>query len=172
MNRNTPDYIAGSMIPIVGEWDVLVTRADGSVERRTVHNIVTRAGLNRIANRAVQATGTTPFYNLAIGSHTTASNNSSLDSIDLGEMSRKGSTVTGASAQSREWLFMTATWAGNADGLSNKLIDAAAICDHPNSGQGIVGNIVHGLNVTLQDSDFLNLTCRIRVGSHDLSHST
>lgn len=157
------------MVPVMGVWDVKVVRADGTVEAKTLKNIVTRYGLNRIANRAVQATGTTPFNYVAIGSHTSAS---SLDSVNYGEMSRKITTIGSSNAQSREWIFLNATWAGNADGLTSKLIDQAMLCDHANSGTGIVANIVNGVNVTLADSDFLNLTCRIRVGSHNLSHST
>lgn len=169
MNRNTPDLIAGTFVEVKGEWDVKITRADGTVEERTVSNIVTKAGLNKIAKRAVEATGTTPFYIIAIGSYTTAGNPASLDSTNFGELSRKTSNVSGASANSREWIFMTQTWAGAADSVTSKTIDAAAICDHASSGSGIVGNIVQGLAVTLADSDFLNLTCRIRVGSHNLT---
>jgi hypothetical protein len=33
-------------------------------------------------------------------------------------------------------------------------------------------NRVNGLGVTLGNSDFLNLTVRVRVGSHDVAHST
>lgn len=172
MNRDTHEQIAGSLIPILGEWDALVTRADGSQERFTRRNIVTKAGLNRIANRAVQATGTSPFFVLGIGSYTTGGNPASLDSTNFGELSRKASTVSGAGAQSREWLFLTGTWGGAADSVTSKTIDAAAILDHASSGSGIVANIVQGLGVTLADSDFLSLTCRIRVGSHDLSHTT
>lgn len=161
--------IAGSMVPMVGEFKVKVTRASGAVEEYSRSNIVTAAGLNRIANRAVQATGTTPAYILGVGTMTTAA---SLDSTNFGEVSRKASVVNGASAQSREWVFMVATWAGNADSLTGVPLDSAAILCHANSGQGVVFNIVNGLGVTLQASDFLNLTARIRVGSHDLAHST
>jgi hypothetical protein len=149
-----------------------VTRADGSVEEKWLRNIVTSAGLNRIANRAVEATGNTPFYVIAVGTYTSASDQASHGSTDLGELARKQSINTGASAQSREWIFLTASFAGNTDGLTGETIDSCALCDHPNSGSGIVGNIVHGLDVTLADSDFLQLTGRIRVGSHDISHST
>lgn len=172
MNHDTSSQILDCMVPVMGEWEVKVTRADGSVETKVCKNIVTRAGLNRIANRAVQAAGTTPFYVIGIGSYTTGGNPASLDSTNFGELSRKLSNVSGASAQSREWLFLTQTWGGAADGVTSKTIDSAAFLDHPNSGSGIVGNIVQGLAVTLADSDFLALTGRIRVGSHALSHST
>lgn len=175
MKHATPDHIAGTLLTVKGVWDVKIVRADGTVEERTVENIVTKDGLNRIANRAVQATGTTPFYVLAIGSYTVGSNPASLGTTyggagnGFGELSRKTSNVSGAGANSREWIFLTQTWAGAADAVTSKTIDSAAICDHTNSGQGIIGNVVQGLGVTLADSDFLNLTCRIRVGSHNLA---
>jgi hypothetical protein len=179
MNRNTPDQIAGSMVPVYGEFHVEVVRADGTREDKGwFRNIVTQKGLNRIANRAVQATGTTPFYILGVGSFTSGGNPASLGTDysgagnGFGELSRKASTVSGASAQSKEWIFMVATWAGAADAVTSKTIDSAAILDHASSGQGIIANVVQGLGVTLADSDFLNLTARIRVGSHNLAHTT
>jgi len=51
-------------------------------------------------------------------------------------------------------------------------LDSVAILDHASSGQGYAWNIANALAVTLQASDFLNLTGRIRVGSHDLGHTT
>lgn len=169
--------IAGSLVPIIGEFQATIIRArpeggwyDPEV-RPWIRNQLTAAGLNRIANRAVAATGTTPAYILGVGTITAAA---SLDSVNFGEVAngRKTSTVTGNSAQSREWFFMNATYAGNADSLTGIALDSAAILCHASSGQGAVFNIVNGLSVTLQASDYLNLTARIRVGSHDLSHST
>jgi hypothetical protein len=172
----TPQIIAGSLVPIIGEFNPVVYRArpEGGwdiEDRGWIRNQLTAAGLNRIANRAVAATGTTPAYILGVGTVTAAA---SLDSTDFGEVAngRKASTVSGASAQSREWFFMNATYAGNADSLTGIAIDSAAILCHASSGQGAVFNIVNGLGVTLQASDFLNLTARIRVGSHNLSHTT
>jgi hypothetical protein len=161
------------LVPVYGEWDVKVVRADGSVEQKTVRNLVTVAGLNRIANRAVQAAGTTPFWNIVIGSRTTAAALTDVQS-NMGEMSRKSFIATGASAQSREWIFGVATWGGAADAVTSLTIDCAGISDYPNSHTttGVLGNRVAGLAVTLGNSDFLNLTVRIRVGSHDTSHST
>lgn len=173
MNRTTPDQIAGSLVPIEGEWKATVVRADGTVEDHPWRrNVVTRAGLNRIANRLVVAAATTPLNYIGIGSYTTGGNPASLDSTNFGELSRKITTVGSSNAQSREWVFLSATWAGAADAITSKTIDAGALLDHANSGSGLVANIVQGLAVTLADSDFLNLTCRIRVGSHNLSHST
>lgn len=161
------------MVHVYGEWNVKVVRADGSVEEKVVRNVVTVAGLNRIANRAVQAAGTTPFYNIVIGSRTNASTFTDVQS-NMGEMSRKSFIATGASAQSREWIFGVATWGGAADGVTSLTIDCAGISDHVNSHAttGIIANRVAGLAVTLGNSDFLNLTVRIRVGSHDNTHST
>lgn len=127
-----PDLHSGAVVK--GYWDAVVTRADGTVERATHENIVTRAGLNRLANRAVVAAATTPLNFVGIGSYTTGGNPASLDSTNFGEMSRKVTTAGSSSAQSREWVFLSATWAGFADGLTGKLIDAAALLDHVNSG--------------------------------------
>lgn len=164
--------ILDSILP-VGEFEAVITRADGRVERRKIRNIVTVAGLNRLANRAVQATGTTPFYIMGIG---TATATHSLGSVQagVGEVSRKASIVSGASAQSREWVFMTATWGGAADSITSVALDTVFISDHPNShaSTGILLNAAQGLAVVLANSDFLALTGRVRVGSHDLSHST
>jgi len=164
MAQNISD-LAGT-ITIVGEFEAKIFRADGSVEEKKIHNIVTRYGLNRLANRAVNATGTTPAYVLGVGTVTAAA---SLDSTNFGEVSRKAAATA---TQSREFFALVATWAGNSDSVTGVALDSVSILDHASSGQGIVFNIANGLGVTLQASDFLNLTGRIRVGSHDLAHST
>lgn len=161
------------LIPVYGEWDILVVRHDGTRERKVLRNVVTSAGLNRIANRAVQATGTTPLFNIVIGSRTVAAALTDVQS-NMGEISRKGFIAAGASAQSREWIFGAATWAGAADAITSLTIDCVGLSDHPNSHAttGVIANRVTGVGVTLGNSDFLNITGRIRVGSHDVSHST
>jgi hypothetical protein len=154
---------------------VKVIRADGSIETKQLRNVVTQYGLNRIANRAMQATGTTPFYVLVVGTATAAH---SLGSVQagIGEVLRKASIVTGASAQSREWMFLNATYGGFADSITSVVLDSCGIADFASSyataTSNCIGNMVNGLGVTLAASDFLNLTVRIRVGSHDLAHST
>lgn len=164
MTQNISD-LSGT-ITIVGEFDAKIFRADGSVEEKNIKNIVTYYGLNRLANRAVNATGTTPAYVIGVGTVTAAA---SLSSTNFGEVSRKAAA---SAVQSREFFALVATWAGNADSVTGIALDSVAILDHASSGQGIVFNIANGLGVTLQASDFLNLTGRIRVGSQDLAHST
>jgi hypothetical protein len=172
MKADTCDLISDSISPF-GYIDVTVYRADGSVERKTLKNVVTRAGLNRIANRAVNATGTSPLYMIGVGTVTATH---SLDSVQagVGEVLRKTSNFTGTNAQSREWIFAQATWGGAADGLTASALDTVFMSDFVNSSaaSGIVGALTNGLGVTLQGSDLLDLTYRIRVGSHNLSQST
>jgi hypothetical protein len=158
-----------------GEVDVAVFRGDGTVETKTLRNVVTRYGLNRMANRAVQATGTTPYFVIGVGTQTAAH---SLDSTQagLGEVLRKQSAFTGANAQSREWLFLTCTIGGASDSVTSVALDSCGITDFINSyanpASNTFGNLLNGLGVTLANSDILNLTVRIRIGSHDLGHST
>lgn len=157
------------VIPMTGLFIAEVTRADGTRERKIIRNIVTRQGLNRIANRAVAYSTSAAAY-LAIGTQTAAH---SLDSVQagLGEVGRK---IAASAVQSREWFSCVATWAGNADGLTSVVLDSCAISDFANShaSTGICFNMANGLGVTLAASDFLNLTAQIRCGSHNLSHST
>jgi len=178
MKPNTFDtpQLAGTIespgLTVEGWWDIKVVRADGNIERRTVKNIVTREGLNHIANRAM--TAGTPFYIIGVGTQTATH---SLDSSQAGcgEVSRKsGATAT----QSREWMYLQATWGGAADSVTSVALDTAFIQTCPvsyavtaNSG-GVTGNAVNGMGVTLGGSDLLDLTVRIRIGSHNLSHST
>lgn len=178
MNRAISD-IAGTLIPpeqlgpLQGYYDIKVIRADGKVEQRTVNNIVTRMGLNRIARQAVTPTGS-PFNWIAVGSQTAAH---SLDSTQagIGEVLRKAAASV---VQSREWFSLQCTIGGAADSVTSVALDSAALMTCPVSyaitatSGGVMGNAANGLGVTLGGSDLLDLTVRIRVGSHDLSHST
>jgi len=167
MTQRISDTIFGGLM---GEFHAVVYRADGSIEDKGWRrNVVTKVGLNRIANRAVNDASSKAGF-LAVGTRTTVA---SLDTAvtSFGEVGRKISTVLTTAAQSREWFFMVATFGGAADGLTAVALDSAVICDHVNSGLGIPWNIVNGLAVTLQQSDVLNLTARIRVGSHDIDHT-
>lgn len=155
-----------------GEWDIKVVRADGRIEQKTVRNVVTRVGMNRIAHRAVAA-DTSPFFYIAIG---TATATHSTDSVQagLGEVKRKASAVGSTQAQSSEWIFLQCTLGGAADSVTSVALDSAGICDFANShaSTGILGNLVNGIGVTLANSDLLDLTVRIRCGSHNGSHTT
>jgi len=161
-----------SIMPF-GGYHVRVTRFDGTVEEKFVKNIVLSEGLNRIANRAVNATGTSPFFIIGVGTQTAAHSLAS-DQPGFGEVSRKTSNVTGSNAQSREWIFMTQTWGGSADGITSVNLDTAFISDFVNShgSTGAYLSAANGLGVVLANSDFLALTYQVRVGSHNLSHST
>ena len=175
MKQNTCEVLGGTLVPlfIYGEWDVEVFRADGSIEHKTLRNTVTANGMNRLANRAVQAAGTTPFFTIIVGSITTAPADTDAQA-QFGEMIRKSFIATGASAQSREWVFGACTLGGAADGLTSKTMACAGLTDFATShaSTGIYANRVNGLGVTLADSDFLALTVRIRVGSHNQAHTT
>lgn len=169
-----PHIFNGTLMPsdqlsVVGEWDIKVVRADGRIERRTVRNVVTRAGLNRIANRAVLGT-TTPLYVICVGTATAAQ---SLESgqAQLGEVLRKTAATV---SNSREFIFLQCTIGGAADGVTSVALETGGIADHPNShaSTGIIANLVTGLGTTLANSDLVDITVRIRVGSHNLSHST
>lgn len=160
------------MVAIKGYWDVKVIRADGSIEERTVENVVTAAGMNRIANRAVNMTVNSWFNYLVIGTATSAPADTDTQA-QIGEVTN-GRKVAAVNIQSREWISLTSTWAGNADGLTGIALDSAGISDYVNSSAstGLLANRVNGMAVTLAASDFLNLTVRIRVGSHNQAHST
>lgn len=162
-------------VPLIGEFTVSVYRADGTMTQKVIRNQVTAAGLNRIANRAIMATGTTPFYIIGVGTITAAA---SLDSVNFGEVTNARKTgVTNANSsgltatQSREWFSVTATYGGFSDSLTGIALDSAALLCHASSGIGAVMNIVNGMGVTLANSDILNVTGAVRVGSHNLSHT-
>lgn len=159
------------MIPVTGYVDVKVTRADGRVEEKTIRNTVTVPGLNRIASHVVNSAAGV-LNSLIIGSATAAPALTDSQS-SIGEVSRKTSAVIGASAQSREWIFMVATWGGAADSITSVALNSAGISVGASSlATALLANRVNGLGVTLGSSDFLHLTTRIRVGSHDVAHST
>lgn len=170
MKTDTSDILNDMLdhTPVEGLWDIKVVRADGAIEQRTLKNVVTNRGLNRIANRALFGTAT-PFYVIGVGTQTAAH---SLGTVQagLGEVLRK----TGTANQSREWLALQCTIGGAADGVTGVALDTCFIADFPNShaSTGIIGNALNGLAVTLAGSDLLDLTVRIRIGSHDLAHTT
>lgn len=163
--------ILDSIVPF-GGFHIEITRADGSVEKYFRKNVVLKEGLNRIANRAVLGTSSVYFI-IGIGT-ATATHTLASDQPNWGEVSRKTSNVTGGSAQSREWIFFTQTWGGFADSVTSVPIDTAFVSDFPNSHAttGTYLGAAPGLGVTLGNSDFLALTYRARIGSHDIDHTT
>lgn len=159
-------------VTLRGEWDIKVVRADGRIERKTLKNVVTRVGMNRIAHRAV-AHDTSPFFYIAIGTQTAVHSTDSSQAT-LGEVKRKVSAVGSTQAQSSEWIFLQCTIGGSADSVSSLVMDSAGISDNASSlaNAGILGNMVNGIGVTLANSDLLDLTVRIRCGSHNGTHTT
>ena len=156
----------GDGISIKGKWKFTITRADGSIEENEQENIVTKDGLNAIAELMIgDATGAnSAFKYIAIGTVTAAG---SLGSVQagLGEVDRKiGATV----ASSNEVAILVATWAGQVDGLTGVALATAVIVNHADSGIGVFGNHVNSVNATLNDSDFLKVQMEIQIGSHAL----
>lgn len=160
-----------------GEFLVRHWRADGRhgggfylVSERACPNVVTRYGLNRMANKWMSNAANSAFLYLVVGTVTATH---SLDSAQggIGEVSRKiGATTT----NSREWSYNQATWGGASDTLTGIALDSVGVHDFASShaSTGGLGAVTNGLGVTLQASDLLDCTYRARVGSHNLSHST
>jgi len=156
----------GDGLAVKGKWKFEITRADGSVEKHECENIVTKDGLNAIAELMIgDATGTnSAFQYIAIG---TVTNQGSLGSTQagLGEVSRKiGATIV----SSNEVAILVATWAGNTDTLTGVALASAGIINHASSGSGIFGNHVNSVDATLNASDFLKVQMEIQIGSHAL----
>lgn len=157
-----------SHIPVEGYWDVKVVRADGTIETKTLRNTVTVTGLNRIANAVVNSAAGV-VNALVVGSASAAPALTDSQS-SFGEVSRKSMV---AQSQSREWFFGVATWGGAADSITSVTLNCAGLTIGTSSlATSFIMNRVNGLGVTLGNSDFLNLTVRGRVGSHDVAHST
>ena len=153
-------------LSVKGRWKFEITRADGTIEINEQYNIVTKDGLNAIAELMIgDATGTnSAFKYIAIGTATAAG---SLGSVQggLGEVGRKiGATIT----SSNEVAILVATWAGDTDGLTGVALGSAGIINHASSGSGVFGNHVNSVDATLNASDFLKVQMEIQIGSHNL----
>lgn len=173
------DKVAGTIADntmLTGYWDIEhhVARPEGGwdVRRETRKNVVTAAGMNRLADLGIAANVVSAFAYIVIGTQTSAPADTDTQA-NMGEVTN-GRKIAAVKVQSREWMALTATWAGATDALTSIALDSAGISDYQNSSAstGILGNRVNGLGVTLAASDYLNLTVRIRVGSHNQSHST
>lgn len=157
-----------SFVPVEGYFDVKIVRSDGRIERKTLKNTVTVTGLNRLAAAAVNSAAGV-VNALVVGSATAAPALTDSQS-SFGEISRKSMI---SQAQSREWFFGVATWGGAADSITSVTLNSAGLTIGTSSlATSFIMNRVNGLGVTLGNSDFLNLTVRVRVGSHDVAHST
>lgn len=184
MNRNISEIngtIQSEPVGLYGEWVIKVFRADGTVEERVRKNQVTYYGMNRLAARGVVnapaagVCGSAAAY-VVVGTSTSVPSYTDTQSR-VGEVlaGRKLATIV----QSREWMALTNTFGGASDSLTGIALDSAAISDYASSADGSTGagsgsiifNRVNGIAVTLAQSDILNLTVRIRVGSHDSAHS-
>jgi len=155
-----------SCLRVKGTWRFTITRADGSIEENVQDNIVTKDGLNAIAELMLgDATAANSGMRYIVIGTVTAQG--SLGSVQggIGEVSRKiGSTIT----SSNEVAILVATWAGAADGLSTIPLGTAGITNHADSGQGVFGSHVNSVAATLNDSDFLRIQMEIQIGSHAL----
>lgn len=158
---------------IHGVWKVTVTRADGSIEEKTLKNIVVRNGLNALARHVVDnggATGESPFNYLAIGTVSTAPDIG--DSGITGAVAVAGGTdrkVGSDLASSHEVALIVATWAGFVDTLTSLSLEEAGWFNTADSGVGDMLNRVTGVNAILADSDFLKLQVEVQIGSHDIT---
>lgn len=166
--------IAGTLSPedgirIYGEHEVKIFRADGTVESKLFKNTPVYKGINRIAFRTTTYTNTVAQY-LIVGTQTAQH---SLGSVQagIGEVSRK---IVASIVQSQDWISLTSTWGGASDGLTGIALATAGISDYPNSHatNDTLFSLSNSVNTTLAASDTLMLTCRIRVGSHNLGQST
>lgn len=180
MNRSIFNRFAGALrvlngtidlsshVPVEGYFDVKVVRADGRIEERTLRNTVTVTGLNRLAACAVSSAA--GVVNALVVGSATASPALTDSQSSFGEISRKSMI---AQSQSREWFFGVGTWGGAADSITSVTLNSAGLTIGTTSlATSFIMNRVNGLAVTLGNSDFLNLTVRVRVGSHDVAHST
>jgi len=154
-------------VEVMGIYDIEITRANGNIEHKRVHNIVTKDGLNAIAELMLgDASGTnSAFKYIVIG---TVTAQGSLGSVQggIGEVTTRklGATI----ASSNEVAILVATWAGDTDGLTGVALGSAGIGNHANSGSGILGSHVNSVDATLQASDFLKVQVEIQIGSHAL----
>lgn len=154
------------MLSIKGTWRITVTRADGTEEENVLDNIVTKDGLNAIAELLLgDATGSNSAFQYIIIGTTTAAG--SLGSVQggIGEVDRK---IASTIASSGEVAILVATWAGAADALTGVVLGTAGVTNHVSSGLGIFGNHVNSVAATLNDSDFLKVQMEIQIGSHNL----
>jgi len=144
-----------------GIWHFEITRADGTVEKHSVENLVVSEGLDTVASRLVGDTSS-PFGFLAVGTVTAAASLGSTVT-GFGEVDRKAASIAASSNEVGVWV---ATWAGNTDGLTGVDLMSAAVVNHASSGQGTALNIALPVSATLAASDFLKVQVEVQCGSY------
>lgn len=134
--------------------------ADGRREQYELGNVVTGAGRDALASRAIEDT-TSPFVHMAVGSGTDAG---SLGSTDLTfETLRKAATMS----TSNEVIIGVTCWGGAADSITSEYLDEAGLFNHADSGQGTMLNLLTGIDHTFADSDVVKVQMEVSVGSYD-----
>ena len=168
--------IAGTISPaqedgttVYGEYEVAIHRANGDIENKVFKNTPIYKGLNRLAFRATTYTNTVAQY-LVVGTQTAAHSLASAQG-GIGEVSRKAAASI---VQSQDWFALTSTWGGASDSLTGIVLSSIGVSDYVNSHatNDNFFSMSNSLNTTLAASDTLSATCRIRVGSHNLGHTT
>ncbi len=164
--ENFPGLVQAALqehVPIHAEWVGKIVRGNGDIEEFVIpENIVTAEGLNQLATLGI-ANGSSAFLYLAIGTETDAYSLGNVLS-QMGEVGRAAPVTIGTS---KDLMIMVGTWAGGLNSsLANVALASAAMVNHADSGQGVTLNLTNSVNATLQSCDYLNLECRVRVGSH------
>lgn len=132
---------------------------DGRVEEYHVTNIVTGAGRDALASRAMSDT-TSPFGWMAAGSGTAAG---AIGSTSLTfETIRKAATMS----TSNEVIIGVCCFGGAADSITSAFLDEAGLFNHVNSGQGTMLNLLTGINHTFAESDVVKVQMEVSVGSY------
>ena len=148
-------------VGLQGTFVRTITRADGTIERKAIPNIVTAVGLNLLANRGV-SDASSKFNWLGVG---TENYTPHINSEAFGESDRKIAALISSSA---ELIIAIATWGGAADSVTSNDLQMAGISNHETIGTGVLLNVADGLATVLADSDFLHLEIQVRVGSHNV----
>lgn len=165
MEQNTTERdLVGAFldgVPMRGTFVRTITRHNGEFDRKAIPNIVTAAGLNHLASRAISDAGSKYGW-IAVG---TANYTPHINSQSILECDRKAAALISSSA---ELIVAIATWGGAADSVTSNSLAMAGICNHQTSGSGHFLNIANGLSTVLADSDFLHLEIQVQVGSHNV----
>ncbi len=162
MNENISErQIAQNFLGLKGTFIRTITRANGDIDRKVIPNIVTAAGLNILASRAI-ADSSSKFNWIGVG---TENYTPHINSQTFGEADRKQAALISSSA---ELIVAIATWGGSADSVTSNQLEMAGIANHQTIDTGVMLNIANGLSTVLANSDFLHLEIQVQVGSHNV----